>query len=219
MFRLLFCKAYIALDTAITLETRITYEALFFVGCLDHKENLLNEGRDYPADVLGVCCTALRWFSGQSEARVQVLSKSFLEYTKQKKALRAIITITFKLSVWGCVTKEGLGPLVQIQGKLTAKEYCQILQNVSFPFLNGDQLPGKHYVFQQDRAPVHTAKKVQALLQQKVLPFSVASPITLFEYNRKCLGKNEDSAFAAISARTVLQQSIRSGTDSNGTRR
>ncbi|KAH9380663.1 hypothetical protein HPB48_015867 [Haemaphysalis longicornis] len=50
---------------------------------------------------------------------------------------------------------------------------------MAFPFFNGGQFPAKDYVFQQDRAPVHTAKKVQALLQQQgvtILPWHPQSP-------------------------------------------
>ncbi|KAH7969000.1 hypothetical protein HPB52_013582 [Rhipicephalus sanguineus] len=39
------------------------------------------------------------------------------------------------VSVWGAMTKEGLGPLVRIQGPFTAAAYCDVLQYVFLPRL------------------------------------------------------------------------------------
>ncbi|KAH9367890.1 hypothetical protein HPB48_017533 [Haemaphysalis longicornis] len=50
---------------------------------------------------------------------------------------------------------------------------------MAFPFLNGGQFPVKDYVFQQDRDPVNTAKKVKALLQQEGVIFLTCPPQSL----------------------------------------
>lgn len=68
------------------------------------------------------------------------------------------------VSVWGIVAKEGLSPLVRIQGKFRAERYCDILKDVALPYLAHGPFPDEDYVFQHDRSPVHTAKKVEALL-------------------------------------------------------
>lgn len=70
------------------------------------------------------------------------------------------------------------GPLVRIQRKLTAQQYCDVLKNMAFPYLTGGQFPGNDYVFQQDRSPVHTAKEVEALFRQgmTVLTWPPQSP-------------------------------------------
>ena len=59
--------------------------------------------------------------------------------------------------VWGCFTKHGLGPLVRLDGKITAKEYIAVLQNHLIPYMN--TLENKeNAIFQEDNAPIHTAR-------------------------------------------------------------
>ncbi|KAH7963545.1 hypothetical protein HPB52_021621 [Rhipicephalus sanguineus] len=70
------------------------------------------------------------------------------------------------VSVWGMITKDGLGPLVRIDGKFTANKYCEILTTVAHRELAKVHFSGAGPVFQHDRSPVHTSKKVEALLRQ-----------------------------------------------------
>ncbi|KAH6932610.1 hypothetical protein HPB50_008057 [Hyalomma asiaticum] len=67
------------------------------------------------------------------------------------------------LSVWGMITKDGLGPLVRIDGKFTANKYCEILTTVAHREFAKMHFSGAG-VFQHDRSPVHTSEKVEALL-------------------------------------------------------
>ncbi|KAH6920626.1 hypothetical protein HPB50_028386 [Hyalomma asiaticum] len=62
------------------------------------------------------------------------------------------------VSVWGMITKDGLGPLVRIDGKFTANKYSKILTTVAHRELAKVHLPGAGPVFQHDRSPVHTSK-------------------------------------------------------------
>ncbi|KAH7985779.1 hypothetical protein HPB52_025408 [Rhipicephalus sanguineus] len=52
---------------------------------------------------------------------------------------------------WGCITRDGLGPLVRIQGAFTADKY----RNIWTPHIT----PQHDCIFQHDRSPVHTAKR------------------------------------------------------------
>ncbi|KAH7953449.1 hypothetical protein HPB49_008720 [Dermacentor silvarum] len=70
-------------------------------------------------------------------------------------------------SVWGCITRDGLGPLVRIQGALTADKYSNILDTVGLPHITSHITLQHDCIFQHDRSPVHTAKKVARLLQQR----------------------------------------------------
>ncbi|KAL3189757.1 hypothetical protein MRX96_020787 [Rhipicephalus microplus] len=70
------------------------------------------------------------------------------------------------VGVWGMITKDGLGPLVRIDGKFTANKYCEILTTVAHRELAKVHFSGAGPVFQHDRSPVHTSKKVEALLRQ-----------------------------------------------------
>ncbi|KAH7955934.1 hypothetical protein HPB52_005159 [Rhipicephalus sanguineus] len=69
------------------------------------------------------------------------------------------------VSAWGALSKEGLGPLVPIDGSFTASAYCRLLQEVLVPYaLDG---PFEHgcYLLQHDRSPIHTARTVAAVLE------------------------------------------------------
>ncbi|KAH7977742.1 hypothetical protein HPB49_003360 [Dermacentor silvarum] len=71
------------------------------------------------------------------------------------------------VSVWGCITRDGLGPLVRIQGALTADKCSNILYTVGLPHITSHITPQHDCIFQHDRSPVDTAKKVDRLLQQR----------------------------------------------------
>lgn len=70
------------------------------------------------------------------------------------------------VNVWGAVSKHGLGPLHRITGRLTSASYCDIVDTVLLPFVQGGLFPDHNFLFQQDLAPVHTARVVKNHLQQ-----------------------------------------------------
>jgi hypothetical protein len=59
--------------------------------------------------------------------------------------------------IWGCFTCFGVGPLVQLEGRLAATDYIHVLETHLVPFL--ESLNNKAFIFQDDNAPIHTAKK------------------------------------------------------------
>src|SRR5215212_4099736 len=59
--------------------------------------------------------------------------------------------------VWGCFTRFGVGPLVRLEGQLAAKDYINHLEIHLMPFL--ETLSEDTFTFQDDNAPIHTAKK------------------------------------------------------------
>lgn len=69
------------------------------------------------------------------------------------------------VNVWGAISRHGLGPLHRVQGALTAAKYCNILDTVVVPYTSS-VFPNGDFLFQQDLAPVHTARSVRAHLQQ-----------------------------------------------------
>lgn len=117
------------------------------------------------------------------------------------------------VSVWGCITRDGLGPLVRIQGALTADKYSNILDTVGLPHITSHITPQHDCIFQHDRSPVHTAKKVDRLLQQRgvtVLMWPPQSPdLNIIEnvwgrmktsLSRLSLhGKSADDLWAAVN--------------------
>jgi transposase len=66
--------------------------------------------------------------------------------------------------VWGCFTRNKIGPLIQVSGKITGSVYIEVLENNLLPFIN--ELDNNlEYVFQDDNAPVHRAKIVKQWMQ------------------------------------------------------
>ncbi|KAH6938430.1 hypothetical protein HPB50_009172 [Hyalomma asiaticum] len=61
--------------------------------------------------------------------------------------------------VWGLITKEGLGPMVRIEGRFTFSSYCSILDDVMVPYLLDCPFPEGDYVFQHDNSPIHSSRK------------------------------------------------------------
>ena len=59
--------------------------------------------------------------------------------------------------VWGCFTRFGVGPLVRLEGRITAVDYIDVLDTHLTSFI--ESLGEESYLFQEDNAPIHTAKK------------------------------------------------------------
>jgi transposase len=58
---------------------------------------------------------------------------------------------------WGCFSKQGLGPLVVIDGTLSAENYKNLLEEYLLPEIHSCNVP---MTFMQDNAPCHKAKPV-----------------------------------------------------------
>ncbi|KAH6922278.1 hypothetical protein HPB50_011940 [Hyalomma asiaticum] len=72
------------------------------------------------------------------------------------------------VNVWGSISKDGLGPLVRLDGRFTAAAYTDLLDSVVIPYaLNGPFEDGL-FSFQHDRSPIHTASSVNRLLEESL---------------------------------------------------
>src|SRR5215212_3941623 len=112
--------------------------------------------------------------------------------------------------VWGCFTRFGVGPLVRLEGRLAAKDYINLLEMHLMPFL--ETLSEETFTFQDDNAPIHTAKKTSKWkLDSNIpcLPWLPRSPdINPIEHlwdeleyrirRRRILPKNEDELFGFL---------------------
>lgn len=67
--------------------------------------------------------------------------------------------------VWGCFSRSGVGPLVQIEGTMDGSKYCDILQTHMLPHAKNKM--GRNWEFQQDNDPKHTSKHVTAFLRKR----------------------------------------------------
>jgi transposase len=64
------------------------------------------------------------------------------------------------LMMWGCFSGKGLGPLVKVDGNLNSLGYIQILEDHLLPLIEND-FNRRGYLYQDDNAPVHTARVVK----------------------------------------------------------
>ncbi|KAM7281693.1 hypothetical protein ISCGN_006159, partial [Ixodes scapularis] len=71
------------------------------------------------------------------------------------------------VAVWGVITKDRLGPLVRIEGRFNASSYCNIIDEELMPYALDGPFPDGAYLLQHDRSPVHTARRVDALLEDR----------------------------------------------------
>jgi transposase len=79
--------------------------------------------------------------------------------------------------VWGSISAKGVGPLVRIEGSMTAKKYRETLQK--YLLIYYPNLAEGYLQFQQDNAPVHVAGDVKRWLDSKniqVLDWPPQSP-------------------------------------------
>ena len=62
------------------------------------------------------------------------------------------------LMVWGCMGWNGVGKLVEVQGKMDAEQYCEILDEGVVESFEKLEMEEENQYFQQDNDPKHTSK-------------------------------------------------------------
>ena len=116
------------------------------------------------------------------ESTFEVFSHSRQLYVRRKPNERYLPeclapTVKFgggKVMVWGCMAASGV---VVVDGTVTSAKYTRLLS----PCLkrDGEKLVGQNFVFQQDNAPVHTAKATKRWFASRnidVMPWPAQSP-------------------------------------------
>ena len=63
--------------------------------------------------------------------------------------------------VWGCMGWNGVGKLIEVQGKMNADKYCEILDEGVAESFESLDFPEDEQIFQQDNDPKHTFKKAK----------------------------------------------------------
>ncbi|KAG0433922.1 hypothetical protein HPB47_019473 [Ixodes persulcatus] len=61
------------------------------------------------------------------------------------------------VSVWSEMSKDGLGPLVRLDGRFTAEAYSGLIDTVLLPYALDGPFGDGFFYFRQDRSPVHMA--------------------------------------------------------------
>lgn len=82
----------------------------------------------------------------------------------------------FSINMWGWISLRGPG-VCRETNRLNAQLYCNVLDQVMIP--SARALYGDNFIFQQDNAPIHTARIVQQFIRDhniRVLPWPSKSP-------------------------------------------
>jgi len=75
--------------------------------------------------------------------------------------------------MWGCVSGRGVGPLVQVEGRMNADYYIQLLSTHLRPYA---QSLGPNFIFMDDNAPCHRARKVHTWMSSQRITFMEVWP-------------------------------------------
>lgn len=84
----------------------------------------------------------------------------------------------FKVMIWGCISYNGIGTLDFIEGNIDSKKYLECLERNLWPVIS-KEFPQGGAIFQDDGAPVHTARIVQSWKTEnnvRTLPWPAYSP-------------------------------------------
>ena len=63
--------------------------------------------------------------------------------------------------IWGCMSWNGVGMLIEVQGKMDAMQYCEILEEGVEESIESLEMAEDRWYFQQDNDPKHTSKKAE----------------------------------------------------------
>ena len=69
------------------------------------------------------------------------------------------------IMVWGCLGWEGVGRLVEVEGKMNTEQYVDILENNLLPSMKESGISLEDVIFQQDNDPKHTSKRAKEWME------------------------------------------------------
>ena len=83
------------------------------------------------------------------------------------------------LMIWGCMSGLGVGQVYRCEGTMRQDQYIRVLRNHMLPSATALYGQGQAFVFQQDNAPCHKARRVSDFLQRSgvvVMDWPAQSP-------------------------------------------
>ena len=69
------------------------------------------------------------------------------------------------LMVWGCMSWEGVGRLAEVEGRMDAEQYVEILEANLLPTMEESEISLEDLIFQQDGDSKHTSKKAKEWME------------------------------------------------------
>lgn len=69
------------------------------------------------------------------------------------------------VSVWGCLSVRGLGPLIRIEGQFNSRCYREVIETALLPYALNGPFPDGCFLLQHDRSPVHLAASTQKCME------------------------------------------------------
>ena len=67
--------------------------------------------------------------------------------------------------VWGCLGWEDMGRHTEVEGKMNAEQYVDILENNLLPSMKESGMSLEDVIFQQDNDPKHTSKRAKEWME------------------------------------------------------
>lgn len=126
-------------------------------------------------------------FSDETSVQITSARSQFVRRRRGSRILqshtRQMRPFTVKVMFWACISVDGPGPLVPVEGTMNARLYRDVLQEHVVPL--ADLVPLAHrfnnpgFIYQQDNAPCHNARLITNFLADNdiaVLPWPPYSP-------------------------------------------
>ena len=136
---------------------------------LDFARKWLNNGAETLGNIIWTDETMIRSHPSKKR-RKQWMNKGtpMLERPVQIKKPMDGISVMF----WGCFSKHGFGPIVNVEGSMNATQYIEFIRDYLLPELEvAKQLFEGDWRIMQDNAPCHRAKRVKDFLMQNGVEF------------------------------------------------
>ncbi|GFU64159.1 transposable element Tcb1 transposase [Trichonephila clavipes] len=153
------------------------------------------------------------WSDESTFTLIQTTGRVYVWRTPKEALAPECIVPTVKhgggsLMVWGAISWRGLGTLVTLHGKVKAAHYVNILGDQAHSFVQ-TSFPGECPLYQNDNAPIHTAKIAEHEGEVDHLYWPPQSPdLNIIEHLWRYLESKLRARFPPPSTISVLETAL-----------